>query len=86
MKVVFVSDDLKEIDINIPAVEFETVPVVGDWVNIESYIDEMQWQEIEKYLYSVNKLAFGLINGRTWTREANENILYAHLTFSSLDE
>ncbi|MGG7549766.1 hypothetical protein ACQ7CX_04000 [Chryseobacterium arthrosphaerae] len=86
MKVVFVSDDFKEIDINIPAVEFETVPVVGDWVNIESYIDEMQWQEIEKYLYSVNKLAFGLINGRTWTREANENILYAHLTFSSLDE
>lgn len=86
MKVVFVSDDLKEIDINIPAVEFETVPVVGDWVNIESYIDEMQWQEIEKYLYSVNKLALGLINGRTWTREANENILYAHLTFSSLDE
>ncbi|AYZ11944.1 hypothetical protein EGY05_08395 [Chryseobacterium arthrosphaerae] len=86
MKVVFVSDDFKEIDINIPAVEFETVPVVGDWVNIESYIDEMQWQEIEKYLYSVNKLAFGLINGRTWTREANENILYVHLTFSSLDE
>ncbi|MEE6129402.1 hypothetical protein V2E39_18525 [Chryseobacterium arthrosphaerae] len=86
MKVVFVSDDLKEIDINIPAVEFETVPVVGDWVNIESYIDEMQWQEIEKYLYSVNKLAFGLINGRTWTREVNENILYVHLTFSSLDE
>ncbi|WP_431609559.1 hypothetical protein [Chryseobacterium sp. 'Rf worker isolate 10'] len=86
MKIVFVSDDLKEIDISIPAVDFETVPIVGDWVNIESYVDETQWQEIEKYLYSINKLAFGLINGRTWTREGNENILYVHLVFSSLDE
>ncbi|PRB03544.1 hypothetical protein CQ046_09215 [Chryseobacterium sp. MYb7] len=86
MKVVFVSDDLKEIDIDIPAAEFETMPIVGDWVNIESYVDEIQWQQIEKYLYSINKLAFGLINGRTWTREGNENILYAHLAFSSIDE
>ncbi|MDR3025572.1 hypothetical protein [Chryseobacterium sp.] len=86
MKVVFVSDDLKEIDITIPAVEFDILPVVGDWVNIESYVDEIQWQEIEKYLYSINKMAFGLVNGRTWTRENNENILYAHLLFSSLDE
>lgn len=86
MKVVFVSDDLKEIDIDIPAVEFETIPIVGDWINIESYVDEIQWQQIEKYLYSINKLAFGVINGRTWTREENENILYTHLAFSSIDE
>lgn len=38
MKVIFISD-LLDIKVTIQAIEFETAPIVGDWIDVISFAD-----------------------------------------------
>lgn len=86
MKVIFISDDLLDIEVTLQAIEFETAPIVGDWIDVISFVDEDTSRKIETYLEAQGKLTLGLVNGRSWARKNYEAVMYAHLVFNELSE
>lgn len=85
MKVTFLSEELSQLEILCPTYEFEALPEIGDSVGLNTYLKSLDKARFNKLLQKEGKINNGVITGRAWHREEEENLVYISIEFNQKD-
>ena len=83
MKVVIISNELMDADILIPEIEFPAEPVKGDYIDVETFLEEDNLIKFNNHLSEVMKLNQGYVRDRSWRNQDGEVMLFIFLEFSN---
>lgn len=82
MKIYFVSGFLNDAEVVVPGFDITFIPSLGDYIDIKKYLEGVDLERFQEYTNNTNSIVLGTVEGRTLSREGNEDILYISLNFA----
>lgn len=81
MKVTFLATELTDANIKTKIIEFDSAPILGDYIAIMDFIEVEEKEIFSNHLKNNNKINLATVDGRIWNIIDGYNVLQLSLYF-----